>query len=126
MGTAAPGHQSRVPLHKLAAATDLEHAVRVFSLRLRRNLVRKTPALNDLSVFNSVQIDVDARFALDRSFGGSENEVSLSENKLDLIDAPAFDEPFQVLSKRWTALLLTRCRDPGLRRGTMPASPALP
>ena len=58
-----------------------------------------SPALSDLLVFNPVKVDVDARFALVRTLSGYENEISLSEQELDLVDASVFNEFFQVTSE---------------------------
>jgi hypothetical protein len=56
--------------------------------------------LNDLFVLDSVQVDVDARATLMRSLGSYEDEISLPEQKLDLIDGSVLRDLFEITLKR--------------------------
>lgn len=73
-----------------------EHPVVVLPHFRRRNLFGKAPMLHDLVVFDPVQVDIGARVALVRPLGDEEDEVSLSEQKLDLVYGPVAREDLQV------------------------------
>ena len=66
---------------------------------MRRKFFGESPALNDLRVFNPVQVDVEATVALMRAFGSYKNEVFLSQHEFDLVDASALNKFFQVTSE---------------------------
>ena len=79
---------------------DLEHTVVVLPFLFRRNLFGESPVLNDLLVFNPIQVDVNAWLALNRSRSSYENEVSLSQQELYLVYASVLHEYSQVMNER--------------------------
>src|ERR1700691_5716620 len=77
-----------------------EHAVVVLPFLFRRNLFGESPVLNDPLVFSPIQVDVDARLALNRSHRSYENEVSLSQQELYLVYASVLHQYSQVMNER--------------------------
>jgi hypothetical protein len=57
---------------------NLQDAVVVFPIFSRWDFLSQTPMVGDFLVFNSLKIAVGASFALNRSYGGNEHEISLS------------------------------------------------
>jgi hypothetical protein len=88
--------ESRDRFQGADAVTELEHAVVVFPLLMRRRFFGESPALSDLPIFNPVQVDIEARFALMRALGSYKNEVILSQHEFDLVDSSVLNEFIQI------------------------------
>jgi hypothetical protein len=65
----------------------LKHAVAIFPLFPRRDILEDLPVFGDLPAFDPVEIDIDGRFSFDRALRGDEDEVATSQQDLDLVYA---------------------------------------
>jgi len=81
--------------------------------------------LNDLLVFNSIQVDVDARLALNRSHDSYENKISLSQQEDYLVDASVLHEYSQVMEERRDSIADTRLVANAIISGKILQDPAV-
>jgi hypothetical protein len=52
--------------------------------------------LDNFLILHAVQVDVHARFAFVRPFGGKEHEIALSQEDLNLIDGPVLHQELYI------------------------------
>ena len=70
-----------------------------------RNLLGKTPVFYDLPGFHPIKVNVDAWLAFMSSLGGDKDEVTLSQQKPDLVDRSMLHQHPYILQELRNAVL---------------------